>query len=147
MHEAVKAFRNAPSDASKTFIFTGNMLNVRLLPGMINFGLGKAVPAYAIRHLVEFGSYTSEGIKWVAFRCFVALPWVMSETWDWNADGDLRFYYADERTSNGDAVNNKISGVAAAEAYPELAERKEQGPWFYTFVRGEGYKDFEGAKL
>ena len=62
-HEAVKAFRNAPADAPKTFIFTGNILNLKTIPGMMNFGLGKAVPAYGIRALVEGGIYKKEGIK------------------------------------------------------------------------------------
>ena len=59
----------------------------------------------------------------------------------------LRFYYADERTSSGNAVFKGTSGPAAAEAYCGIAELKEQGPWLYTFVKGEGYKDFEGSKL
>ena len=66
------------------------------------------------------------------------------------ADGiwGCRFYYADERVSSGAPVFKDISGPAAAEEYVRLAEQKEQGPWLDTFVKGEGYKDFEaGAKL
>ena len=63
MHEATKGFRNSPADASKTFIFTGNFLNLKVLPGALNFGLGKVAPAYAIRHLVETGAYKDEGMK------------------------------------------------------------------------------------
>ncbi|EXJ59956.1 hypothetical protein A1O7_04104 [Cladophialophora yegresii CBS 114405] len=63
MHEATKAFRNAGPDAPKTFIFTGNALNATTLPGMLNFGLGKVVPSYAIRHLVEQNAYKDDGIK------------------------------------------------------------------------------------
>jgi hypothetical protein len=63
MHEATKAFRNAGPDASKTFIFTGNALNTITLPGMLNFGLGKVVPSYAIKFLVEQNAYKDEGIK------------------------------------------------------------------------------------
>jgi len=59
-----------------------------------------------------------------------------------STDTKHRFYYADERSSTGDAVYSGISGEAAAEEYPKLAERKDQGPWLYTFVKGEGYKDF-----
>lgn len=121
LHEATKSFRNAAADASKTFIFTGNALNVVTLPGMLNFGLGKTIPAYAIRHLVEQNVYGAEGIK---------------------------FYYADERNAQGAPVGKAVSGPAAAEEYLKLAEQKEQGPWLYTFVKGEGYKDFTaGAKL
>jgi hypothetical protein len=57
----------------------------------------------------------------------------------------VRFYFADERLSSGAPVGTNVSGPAAAEAYWELAETKEQGPWFYTFVKGEGYKNFESA--
>ncbi|KAJ9611739.1 hypothetical protein H2200_004923 [Cladophialophora chaetospira] len=121
LHEATKSFRNAPADASKTFIFTGNALNVITLPGMLNFGLGKTVTAYAIRHLVEQKVYAGDGIS---------------------------IYYADERTAQGAPVGKSVSGPAAAEEYLKLAEQKEQGPWLYTFVKGDGYKDFEkGSKL
>ncbi|OAG33959.1 hypothetical protein AYO21_11912 [Fonsecaea monophora] len=120
LHESVKAFRNLPAggDASKTFIFTGNMLNVKTLKNMLNFGLGKTVTAYAIRHLVEQKVYADEGIK---------------------------FYYADERNAEGLPVGNAVSGEAAADEYVKLAERADQGPWLYTFVKGAGYKDFEKA--
>ncbi|KIY02852.1 uncharacterized protein Z520_01317 [Fonsecaea multimorphosa CBS 102226] len=123
LHETVKAFRNLPATSgdggglpSKTFIFTGNMLNVMTLKGMLNFGLGKTAPAYAIRHLVEQKIYAHDGVT---------------------------FYYADERTPEGMPVANAISGEAAAVEYVKLAERTDQGPWLYTFVKDAGYKDFE----
>ena len=59
-----------------------------------------------------------------------------------SADEFSSLYYADERQSTGDAVYNNINGPAAAEAYVQLAERKDQGPWLYSFVKGQGYKDF-----
>jgi len=40
-------------------------------------------------------------------------------------------------------VGLAVDGPAAAEEYLKLAERKDQGPWLYTFVKGEGYKDFD----
>ena len=54
----------------------------------------------------------------------------------------VRFYYADERSPTGDAVYLDIDGAAAAEEYVKLTERKDQGPWLLTFVKGQGYKDF-----
>jgi hypothetical protein len=36
-----------------------------------------------------------------------------------------------------------VNGPAAAEAYVELAEKKDQGPWDYTFLEGEGYVEFK----
>lgn len=119
MHEATKSFRNVAADASKTFIFTGNKLNLITLKGMMNFGLGKTTTSYAIKFLVEQGVYKEEGAK---------------------------FYFADERNSAGHPVGNGISGPAAATAYVDLAELKEQGPWLYTFVKDQGYKEFD-AKL
>ncbi len=44
-------------------------------------------------------------------------------------------------------MGKAVSGPAAAEEYLKLAEQKEQGPWLYTFVKGDGYKDFEKSKL
>jgi len=53
-----------------------------------------------------------------------------------------RFYYTDERSPTGDAVYLDIDGSAAGAEYVELAERKDQGPWLHTYVKGQGYKDF-----
>jgi hypothetical protein len=63
--------------------------------------------------------------------------------WGWIlADWCRSFYYADERTEDGNAVGGSISGEAAAEEYPRIAEIEGQGPWMYTFVKGGGYRDF-----
>lgn len=58
----------------------------------------------------------------------------------------LRFYFADERQSSGASAGRAVSGPAAAEEYWKLAGRKDQGPWLYTFVKGEGYKDFSASE-
>lgn len=59
-----------------------------------------------------------------------------------------RFYYADERQENGDAVYTKIDGPAAAEAYVHLAEVDQQQQWYYTFVKGSAkYVDFGDPTL
>jgi hypothetical protein len=52
-----------------------------------------------------------------------------------------RFYYADERQADGDATI-PVNGPAAGDMYYELSEKKEQGPWLYTFVNGKGYVEF-----
>jgi hypothetical protein len=36
-------------------------------------------------------------------------------------------------------VYGDISGEGAAKEYLALSQRKDQGPWDYTFVSGEGY--------
>ncbi|OCT47749.1 hypothetical protein CLCR_03708 [Cladophialophora carrionii] len=136
MHEATKAFRNAGPDASKTFIFTGNALNTATLPQMLIFGLGKVGPSYAIKYVVEQNAYKDDGINSAIII-------------DYNADCivrllESRFYYADERTIEGAPAYRNISGEAHAEEYLKIADRKDQGPWWYTFVKGTGYKDFEG---
>jgi hypothetical protein len=59
----------------------------------------------------------------------------------------VKFYYTDERQSNGDAVYSAISGEAAATEYLHIARRKTQGPWLYTFVKDRGYVDFEAGKM
>ncbi|EXJ73333.1 uncharacterized protein A1O5_03093 [Cladophialophora psammophila CBS 110553] len=167
LHEAVKSFRNlaASNDASKTFIFTGNMLNLKTLKGMLNFGLGKTSTAYAIRYLVENKIYAAEGVStytsipffFFFFFFFFLFSFsslgslsILSEAalnkrsqTDHSYAPDKRFYYADERNADGLPVGNAVSGPAAAEEYLKLAEQEEQGPWLYTFVKGEGYKDFE----
>ncbi|KAJ9499551.1 hypothetical protein H2202_005134 [Exophiala xenobiotica] len=121
MQQSLAGFRELPatattaSTASKTFIFTGNILNLVPIPGVLSFGMGKAATAYAIRCLVEQKVYEAEGVT---------------------------FYYADERAPSGSPVFLDISGPAAATEYLKLAEQKEQGHWLHTFVKGQGYKDF-----
>jgi hypothetical protein len=39
-------------------------------------------------------------------------------------------------------VGRVVSGPAHADEYLSIVDRKEQGPWWYTFVKGAGYKDF-----
>lgn len=56
-----------------------------------------------------------------------------------------RFYYADERQTDG-GVSIPVDGPAAAEAYLELAEDEEQRDWEYTFVKGLGYTKFGEPK-
>jgi len=64
LQQSVLGFRSlADKDASKTFIFTGNILNLKTIPGLLTFGLTKNATAYAIRSLVENKSYDSEGIS------------------------------------------------------------------------------------
>jgi len=112
--EAVLGFRDLPSSIIKTFIYTGNGLNVvKPMPPLLNLGIGKNASA----HFVEGASmaYTKEGFN---------------------------FYYSDERKADGSVAGAGISGSAHAEFYYELSQKKEQGPWDATFVPGKGYVDF-----
>ena len=54
---------------------------------------------------------------------------------------DVRFYYADERKTDGSAIYT-VNGDAHADMYWSLAEDKTQGPWLQTFVKGTGYTKF-----
>ena len=65
LQQAVLGFKSlgGAGEQSKTFIYTGNFLNVKVLPGMLTFGLTKSGPSYAIRNLVETKVYEKEGIK------------------------------------------------------------------------------------
>lgn len=53
-----------------------------------------------------------------------------------------RFYYSDERQSDGAPAYFNIDGEAHGKFYLQLAESKSQGPWQQTFVKGIGYKKF-----
>jgi hypothetical protein len=46
--KAVQAWKGLPQDARKTFIYTGNILNVAVVPVplMLNLGMGKSASAY-----------------------------------------------------------------------------------------------------
>jgi hypothetical protein len=58
----------------------------------------------------------------------------------------LRFYYADQRQTDG-GPSIPVDGEAAGEVYVELAEKKEQGPWNYTFIKGKGHVDNQLLQL
>jgi NAD(P)-dependent dehydrogenase (short-subunit alcohol dehydrogenase family) len=78
MQQSLAGFRElpatatTPSTASKTFIFTGNILNLVPLPGVLSFGMGKAATAYAIRCLVEQKVYEAEGVTYVSSQSLVS---------------------------------------------------------------------------
>jgi hypothetical protein len=56
-----------------------------------------------------------------------------------------RFYYSDERLADGSPAMMARSGEAQAAECVKLVERKEQGRWHHTFVKGTGYIDFYDA--
>ncbi|KAK9241647.1 hypothetical protein V1506DRAFT_465777 [Lipomyces tetrasporus] len=113
LHETVKGWKDS-SLSPKVFIFTGNTLNVSgaLLP-FLTVGVGKSAAAHIIDAAVK--SYVSKGYK---------------------------FYYADERNRDGSPVGTNRDGTAHAEAYFQLVEATEQGPWDYTFVKSKGFAKF-----
>jgi len=59
-----------------------------------------------------------------------------------------RFYFADERKSDGSPASSGVDGPAAAATYLHLAEAEKQEQWYYTFVKGSvEYADFGAPKL
>ncbi|KAI1452827.1 NAD(P)-binding protein [Annulohypoxylon moriforme] len=116
--EAVKGFEKlGPSKlgpSGGTFIFTGNMLNVSAMPGMMTFGMQKGATANMIRHL--------------AIAAYQGKPY--------------KFYYADERHADGSFVTTDLSGPGHATVFLDLAKDGKQKPWDYTFVTGKGYAEF-----
>ncbi|KAB5576194.1 putative short chain type dehydrogenase [Coniochaeta sp. 2T2.1] len=111
--QAVSGFAQLPASAARAFIYTGNMLNVSILPGFLSQGIGKSGAAHMI---------------WAAADAF--------------KDRGYKFYYADERKPDG-SPKYRVDGEAHANLYWELAHGKPQGPWMQTFVTGVGYKNFD----
>ncbi|PGG96403.1 hypothetical protein AJ79_09598 [Helicocarpus griseus UAMH5409] len=112
---AVLGFAQLPASAARTFIYTGNITNVAIIPKFMSQGIGKSGAAHMI--------------------------WAAAEAYK---DRGYKFYYADERKADG-AARYQISGDAHAELYWDLAHGKTQGPWMQTFVQGVGYKNFDSA--
>ncbi|KAJ5921479.1 hypothetical protein N7466_009805 [Penicillium verhagenii] len=111
--QAAKGFAELPAEASKTFIFTGNILNTKVFPPLLSLGVGKAATAHLIEYLA--GAYPFNGYK---------------------------FYYADQRKIDGSPIYVGIDGEAHGEFYVGLAELKSQGHWHQTFVKDVGYHRF-----
>ena len=113
LQETKKAWESLPKDAKKTFIYTGNALNEKPLPPMLVLGVGKTAAAYLLE------------------TCAMDYQ-----------EKDWRFYYADERNSEGRPMYKGTTGPAHADLYLKLAEQEERLGWQITFVDGEGIKEF-----
>ncbi|RFN44507.1 putative short chain type dehydrogenase [Fusarium flagelliforme] len=111
--QAVAGFKELPDSASRTFIYTGNILNVSMIPGFLAAGIGKSGAAY--------------------------MTWTASEAYK---SRGFKFYYADERKPDGGPIY-RVNGDAHGDLYWELSQGKEQGPWMQSFVKGIGYKAFD----
>ncbi|MCJ1282606.1 hypothetical protein MMC26_001931 [Xylographa opegraphella] len=112
--QAVVGFEQLPDSASKTFIYTGNILNTTTMVPLMDAGAGKLATA----HIIECAA--------IAYK-----------------DQGYKFYYADERKADGSAACFDIDGEAHGSLYIQLAEGRLQGPWLQTFVKGVGYKHFQ----
>ncbi|KAJ8058033.1 hypothetical protein OCU04_013206 [Sclerotinia nivalis] len=114
-HEAVEGFKTLPEGITKTFIYTGNILNRRVMPSLFAFGIGKSGAAHLIQGASEI--YKEDG---------------------------YRFHWADERTAEGEIIGLAINGEAHGDFYYELATSEKPLTWDATFVAGKGYVDFNG---
>jgi hypothetical protein len=131
--QAALSFKKLPDHRSKTFIYTGNILNETTIASLLDGGVGKSATAHIIRSAAA--AYSNKGFKY-AFPS--SAPAVLKLT-------KSRFYYADERKADGTPAYSKISGEAHGKFYAELAEHKSQGPWQQTFVKDVGYKHFPAS--
>lgn len=59
--EAVKGFEKLPATASRTFIYTGNILNNGPLPGFLDLGVGKIAAAHFVESAAK--AFAGKGYK------------------------------------------------------------------------------------
>ncbi|KAK4937992.1 hypothetical protein LTR10_021481 [Elasticomyces elasticus] len=114
--QAVSGWETLPKETKKTFIYTGNFLNVVIppVPVFLNLGIGKSASAFWIG-LVD-ATYSSRG---------------------------YRFFFADERQENGGSKAVGLDGPAHGEFYAQLASHEGNIPWQATFVKDKGYVQFK----
>ncbi|KAI0525379.1 hypothetical protein F5B22DRAFT_642397 [Xylaria bambusicola] len=117
--EAVKGFLELEAQGKLgsgggTYLFTGNALNDKPLPGLFTLGVGKNTTAATVEYLAR-----------TAYN-----------------DKPFSFYYVDERGSNGRPMYEGVNGDAHADVFLQLAQDPKQGPWQYTFSRDNGYSAF-----
>ncbi|KAH6676216.1 hypothetical protein B0J14DRAFT_477325 [Halenospora varia] len=112
--QAISGWQTLPKETKKTFIYTGNALNVSIIPVplMMDLGMGKSASAFWI------------GLADATYSGF-------------------RFFYADERHGDGKSKGMDIDGAAHGEFYAQLANHEENVPWHATFVKDKGYVQFK----
>jgi hypothetical protein len=60
-HQAVTGFQALPDTASRTFIYTGNCLNVSPIVPLLSLGMGKSASAHLIANASQ--AYRDRGFK------------------------------------------------------------------------------------
>lgn len=60
--QATMGFAELPASSSKTFIYTGNMLNTTIIPPLLDLGVGKSATAHIIQ--TAAASYADRGFKY-----------------------------------------------------------------------------------
>ncbi|KAI1474844.1 hypothetical protein K445DRAFT_77261 [Daldinia sp. EC12] len=114
--QAVKGWATLPKETKKSFIYTGNILNINILPIplFLNLGVGKSASAY-----------------WIGAADAIYSP------------QGFRFFYVDERYEDGKTKGNAIDGAAHGEFFAQLANHEGNVPWHATFVKDKGYVQFK----
>ncbi|KAI0138571.1 hypothetical protein F4776DRAFT_59400 [Hypoxylon sp. NC0597] len=132
--QAIRGWQTLPKETKKTFIYTGNILNVSVLPvpQFLDLGMGKAASAFWIG--VADASYTTQGFRQVPRSRAPCVPFLILPF--------SRFHYADERQADGKSIGGALDGPAHGEFYAQLANH-EDVPWHATFVKGKGYAQFK----
>jgi hypothetical protein len=59
--QAVLSFDQLPESASRTFIYTGNILNTTTIPPLLDLGVGKSATAHIIQSAAS--AYADRGYK------------------------------------------------------------------------------------
>ena len=59
--QAVLGFEKLPEDASRTFIYTGNITNVQVMAPLLDLGVGKSATAHIIESAAS--AYKEKGFK------------------------------------------------------------------------------------
>lgn len=129
--EAVVSFETLQNSAPKTFLYTGNALNERIMSGLLALGVGKAGTAFMIGALST--AYKEKGIRYAEEWCGHIYVSVLMQ---------YSFYYVDERKADGNPKGTAIDGEAHADFFLSLVDGSVDAPWHATFVQGEGYKSF-----
>ncbi|KAJ5606695.1 hypothetical protein N7510_009476 [Penicillium lagena] len=114
--QAIMEWNIMSDETKKSFIYTGNVMNVSVVPVplMLDLGMGKAASAFWIG--VADQTYSARG---------------------------FRFFYADERHEDGKFKGMALDGAAHGAFYPQLASHEGNVPWHATFVKGKGYVQFK----
>ncbi|KAF2167613.1 hypothetical protein M409DRAFT_22414 [Zasmidium cellare ATCC 36951] len=114
--EAVRGFKTLPKSRATTYIYSGNKLNVMSDPKTWPFGIARTGMAHFI------------------WDCSVAYQ-----------EKGYRFYFTDERLSDGSPSRELMDPVERAAVYLRLCRAESQLQWHYTYVKGRGYVDFRGV--
>jgi len=61
--QAAQGFAQLPDFMSRTFIYTGNILNTTIMPPLMDLGVGKSATAHVIQ--VAAAAYKDRGFKYV----------------------------------------------------------------------------------